>query len=63
MILKCFGASREAKELYNKFRIEFGKREVEIERYFDITDFAFAMENRVMKADDEELRFDIHTEQ
>jgi hypothetical protein len=62
MILKCFGASREAKALYNDFRIEFGKREVEIERYFDITDFAFAMENRIMKADDEELRFDIHTE-
>ena len=33
--LKCLGAGVEAKEEFEKFLAEFGKHEVEIERYFD----------------------------
>ena len=32
---KCVGNNDEANELYRKFRVEFGKREVAIERYYD----------------------------
>ena len=32
---KAVGNDNEAKELFNKFRVEFGKHEVEIERYYD----------------------------
>ena len=32
---KCVGNNEAAGELYNKFRVEFGKREVAIERYYD----------------------------
>jgi len=32
---KCLGNDEEAMELYNKFRVEFGKRELAIERYYD----------------------------
>jgi hypothetical protein len=32
---KAIGNDGEVKELFNKFRVEFGKHEVEIERYYD----------------------------
>ncbi len=32
---KCLGNDDEATELYNKFRVEFGKCEIAIERYYD----------------------------
>ena len=35
MAAKCLGNGELADELYNKARVEFGKYEVEIERYFD----------------------------
>ena len=38
MIAKAKGESKERTEfLFNRFRIEFGKRECEIEKYFDMT--------------------------
>ncbi len=33
--LKCIGNDKEAKEIYEQMRLEFGKREIYMERYFD----------------------------
>ncbi len=34
--LKCVGKDKEAKEVYEEMRLEFGKREIYMERYFDL---------------------------
>ena len=35
MILKCMGGDAEAAEAYTQFLIDFGKYEIELDRYFD----------------------------
>ena len=35
LILKCHGAGKEAKEMFEKFLADFGRHEAEIETYYD----------------------------
>ncbi len=57
--LKCLGAGKEAKELYKKFIEDFGRYELEIERYFDICIFGKAVEWRLLKKDDEPVNLGV----
>jgi len=47
-ILKSLGAGKEAKALYDSFLKEFGKYELEMERYFDIHNMGNAMYKRIL---------------
>ena len=49
LTLKCLGAHKEAKEEFVKFYTEFGKYEIEIERYFDHFIMALVFEAHIFK--------------
>ena len=57
MILKAFGAAKEARALCNQFMDDFGKHELDIERYFDISNFGSAMYWRILKKDEEPINY------
>ena len=57
--LKCLGAGKEAKELYKKFLLDFGKYEFELERYFDICIFGKAMEWRILRKEKEPINLGV----
>ena len=59
MILKAFGAAKEARALCNKFMDDFGVHELAIERYFDISNFGSAMYWRILKKDEEAINYGI----
>ena len=58
-ILRSMGAGKEARELYNKFMLDFGKFEIELERYFDICIFGKAIEWRFLKKDEEPVNLGV----
>ncbi len=51
--VKAFGAGKEAKKMYRDFLVDFGRHELEIERYYDHVIFGKAMEWRVLKKEEE----------
>ncbi len=57
--IRSFGAGKEAKALYKQFLVDFGKYEVEIERYFDICIFGKAMEWRILKKEEDPVNLGI----
>ena len=57
--LKCLGAGKEAKELNKKFLVDFGKYEIELERYFDICIYGKAMEWRILRKDEEPVNLGV----
>jgi len=59
LVIKCLGGNQEARKMYLKFLDDFGKREVEIERYFDMCDFGKSMVWRILGKKDEPLNFGI----
>jgi hypothetical protein len=59
LVLRAFGAGKEAKDKYKKFLVDFGKREIEIERYFDICIFGKAMEWRILKKEEDPVNLGI----
>ena len=59
LTLRCLGAGKEAKELYRKFLVDFGKYEIEMERYFDICIFGKAIEWRILKREEEPINLGV----
>ena len=59
VVLRTLGAGKEARELYNKFILDFGKYEIELERYFDICIFGKAVEWRLLKRDEEPVNLGV----
>ena len=59
MVLKGFGAAKEAKKMCNEFMDRFGRHELAIEPYFDISNFGSAMYWRILKKDEEPVNFGI----
>ena len=59
MVLKGFGAAKEAKDMCFKFLDEFGKHELAIERYYDQRNFGAAMDWRVLKSKEEPINLGI----
>lgn len=45
MMEKCIGHNQEAHKLFEQFKIDFGKYDLELERYFDFSLFAIAFTN------------------
>jgi len=58
-LIKSLGGGKESRERYYKFVEDFGKREVEIERYFDLCIFGKAMEWRMHHKKHEEQNLGI----
>ena len=50
--IRCLGADREARERNEKFLQEFGRYELELERYYDQCIFGKAMQWRVLKEEE-----------
>ncbi len=59
LILKSVGAGKEAKALYTKFLEEFGKYELEMERWFDMVTMGNAMYKRVLKKEGEKIDYGV----
>ena len=59
LIVKAFGAGKEAKELYRRFLVDFGKYELEMERYFDICIFGQALETRILKREEDSVNLGV----
>ena len=59
MVLKSFGAAKEARALCEKFMVDFGKYELEMERCYDQCIFGKAMRWRIMKKDEEPVNMGV----
>ena len=59
LILRCYGAGKEAKAKYNDFLVSFGANEIAIEKYFDICIFGKAMEWRILKKEEDPVNLGI----
>ncbi len=59
MTLRALGASAEAKQAANEFIDSFGRHEIEIERYFDMCNFAKSLLWRIMKKDEDPVNLGI----
>ncbi len=59
VLLKSFGAAVEARRKFEEFKKEFGKYELEIERYHEQVTLHKGFDWRILKKDDEELNFGI----
>jgi len=57
--LKAFGAAVEARKKFEEFKRDFGKYELEIERYHEQLTLHKGFDWRILKKDDEELNFGI----
>ena len=55
LIVKAFGAGKEAKEMLQKFLVDFGKYEIEMERYFDICILGKAFDYRILKKEEDPI--------
>ena len=55
LVLKCFGAGKEAVAVYEKFLEDFGKHETEIERWYDQHMAGTAITIRVLKKGEAEF--------
>ena len=55
MMEKCIGHNEEALELFNQFKLDFGKYDFELERYFDFSLFAIAFNGIIKKEPNVEL--------
>lgn len=51
LLPKCFGAGLEAQQQFEKFLLDFGKNEIEIQTYFDQGNFGYSM-MRILSTDD-----------
>ncbi len=59
LILKSLGAGKEAKELFTKFLSDFGKYELEMERWYDQFNLGNAYFKRVLKNDNEKIDYGV----
>ena len=59
LTLRCFGAGKEAKARCMQFMRDFGKYEIEIERYFDICIFGKAVDWRLLKKEEDPVNLGI----
>ena len=47
LVAKCYGAGKEAKELWEEFIKDFGRHECEIETYYDQWMMYYAFEHKI----------------
>ena len=59
LILKSLGAGKEAKELFTKFLSDFGKYELEMERWYDQFNLGNAYYKRVLKKEGERVDYGV----
>ena len=62
MVIKSFGAAKEAKDMCFKFLDKFGRHEVAIERYYDQRNFGAAMNWRILKSKEEPINLGIYND-
>lgn len=59
LVLKSLGAGKEAKELYTKFLSDFGKYELEMERWYDQYNLGSAFYRRVLLQEGEKIDYGV----
>jgi len=55
--LRCLGAGKEAREQFYRFAEDFGKYELEMERYYDQYNLLKAYQRRVLKGEEEPIDY------